>query len=260
MPSTRPLNLVEWSRGETVGLEGYTVSRRLLPAILLLVCQPFTAHAVDGVLEINLTCALNTGCFTGDSPGFPVTIGQRGSYRLTGNLQVENSDQTAIDVTPTLSLVTIDLNGFTILGSTICQGAPPQCSGTGSGVGVAAAVPDGRVVVRNGHIRGMGDAAVRIGSDGLVEDLLITSNGGNGIDCSLCVVRGNRVSFNGGSGIVVSTSSIVKENTMFRNVGFGMEAGASSGYVHNTMKFNTLGQVTGGVQVGPNVCDNSLCP
>ena len=32
------------------------------------------AYAVDGVLEINQTCAVNTGCFAGDAAAFPVTI------------------------------------------------------------------------------------------------------------------------------------------------------------------------------------------
>lgn len=29
---------------------------------------------------------MRTGCFTGDTPGYPVTLSQPGSYRLTGNL------------------------------------------------------------------------------------------------------------------------------------------------------------------------------
>ena len=32
------------------------------------------AFADEGVLEINQVCAVNTGCFVGDSAGFPVTI------------------------------------------------------------------------------------------------------------------------------------------------------------------------------------------
>ena len=33
-----------------------------------------TAVADDGVAEINQTCATMTGCFSGDTPGWPVTI------------------------------------------------------------------------------------------------------------------------------------------------------------------------------------------
>jgi hypothetical protein len=57
--------------------------------------------AGDGVLEINRACAVNTGCFSGDGPGFPVTIdGTAGkSYRLTGDL-----DLTALAETTAISI------------------------------------------------------------------------------------------------------------------------------------------------------------
>ncbi len=47
-----------------------------LPSFLLIVglsASPM-AWAVDGVLEINQACAVNTGCFAGDTAGFPVII------------------------------------------------------------------------------------------------------------------------------------------------------------------------------------------
>ena len=59
----------------------------LLPLIaLLLLALAGPALAVDGVVEINQTCAVQTGCFSGDTAGYPVTITQPGSYRLTSNL------------------------------------------------------------------------------------------------------------------------------------------------------------------------------
>jgi hypothetical protein len=54
--------------------------------LLLLLVVASRAVAIDGVLEINQTCAVNTGCFAGDAPGFPVTISATGSYELTSNL------------------------------------------------------------------------------------------------------------------------------------------------------------------------------
>ena len=59
-----------------------------LYTLLLLLALAGPALAVDGVLEINQTCAISTGCFPGDSPGFPVSVTQPGSYRLTGNLDL----------------------------------------------------------------------------------------------------------------------------------------------------------------------------
>ena len=42
--------------------------RILAPLLLLTLAIP--AFASDGVLEINQTCAVNTGCFAGDTAGF----------------------------------------------------------------------------------------------------------------------------------------------------------------------------------------------
>jgi hypothetical protein len=44
--------------------------RSILIFLLFLVLAG-PALAVDGVLEINQTCAVQTGCFAGDIPGFP---------------------------------------------------------------------------------------------------------------------------------------------------------------------------------------------
>jgi hypothetical protein len=51
--------------------------RSMLILLLLLFATP--ALAVDGVLEINQTCAVQTGCFSGDTAGFPVTISASGA-------------------------------------------------------------------------------------------------------------------------------------------------------------------------------------
>ena len=62
----------------------------LITLLLLALAGPVLA--VDGVLEINHTCAVQTGCFSGDTAGYPVTIdGTAGrSYRLTGDLIVRS--------------------------------------------------------------------------------------------------------------------------------------------------------------------------
>ena len=68
---------------------------RSVAAALLLLCAAPTL-AVDGVREINAVCAVNTGCFGGDTAGYPVTITTAGSYRLTGNLTF--TDATGRDI------------------------------------------------------------------------------------------------------------------------------------------------------------------
>ena len=89
---------------------------------LLLAALPDLATAAPGQLEINQTCATQTGCFPGDSPGFPVTIdGQAGrSYLLTSDLILPNASTDGIVVGTTS--VGIDLNNFEIVRSG-CEGA-----------------------------------------------------------------------------------------------------------------------------------------
>src|SRR5262245_9419341 len=91
------------------------------------------AHAVDGVVLISQTCAA-AGCFTGDVAGFPVTITQPGSYRLSSNLDVgtaaTSANITAVEIRA--NGVTLDLNGFTISGPATCTNG--VCTTTGSGI------------------------------------------------------------------------------------------------------------------------------
>jgi len=107
----------------------------LLSAVIALA---FPLYAVDGVVLINQSAALAGNLTPGDAPGFPVTISVSGSYRLSGNLTVPDANTTAILITA--ENVTIDLNGFSILGSTVCSGFPTSCSPTGSGHGITGGV------------------------------------------------------------------------------------------------------------------------
>src|SRR5213079_870780 len=99
--------------------------------------------------------ALAGGVTPGDAPGFPVTLSVAGSYRLSGNLTVPDENTNAIVVSA--DNVTIDLNGFSILGPVVCSGNPVSCNfttGTGTGVIVDGLHPNLTLV--NGTIRGMG--------------------------------------------------------------------------------------------------------
>ena len=49
----------------------------ILTLLIVLLAAPIVAS--DGVLEINQTCAVNTGCFEGDEAGFPVLMKTSGS-------------------------------------------------------------------------------------------------------------------------------------------------------------------------------------
>src|SRR5262245_52284714 len=85
---------------------------RLVCGLLVLTVVAITspALAVDGVIEINHAAAIAGGVTPGDGPGYPVTISQPGSYRLTGPLSP--SSVSAIRITA--SDVTLDLNEFRV--------------------------------------------------------------------------------------------------------------------------------------------------
>jgi hypothetical protein len=176
---------------------------RRFPLFLVLAATP--AAAADGVIEINQVRAEAGGVTPGDEPGFPVTLSEPGSYRLTGNLDVRNTENpentTAIDVPLAVSAfgVSIDLGGFAILGPVVCThtpGSPPSttcapASGTGRGVAGAA------FEVKNGTVMGMGSDGVRALH---VENVTAYGNGGIGIDGGATVVR-SRAMGNGSHGL-----------------------------------------------------------
>lgn len=306
---------------------------KISAAILLLVILSVPALGGDGVIEINQAAAEAGDVTPGDAPGFPVTISEAGSYRLTGNLTLPDENTTGIVIEA--SSVTIDLGGFAIIGPVECVTAPPAlgvaCSATGStgfeaGITVDLSSPAfiESTTLRNGTIRGVGGFAVlgvsgRIeGIDavsnavggilavGLVEGCAARRNGGpginvasgsvargnsvidngesgstaNGLDCSGCVIKDNAVRSNVGHGISCSSNCSIENNfssgnggagisadggslrgnTVSGNTGFGLEL-TGSGYAGNTIRFNGGGTVSGGVELGLNLCGtDTTCP
>ena len=171
--------------------------------------------AVDGVSEINQASVEASG-------GFPFEITQSGSYKLTGNLRVDDADTTAIWVRT--NYVTVDLNGFSILGPVECSSVgcsesgtgvwalfePPQPNDTGVMQCTIDSLPFGYtgVEVRNGVISGMGGNGIGPIARGRVESVRVLSNGGHGIEAVGSVVTGCVVAGNGLEGIAVSNSLI----------------------------------------------------
>jgi hypothetical protein len=195
-------------------------------------------YAVDGVVLINQNVALAGNVTPGDTPGFPVTISLPGSYKLSGNLTVPDANTTAIDITA--DSVTLDLNGFSIVGPTVCSGVPvTSCSPTGTGVGIHTGLPIG-VAISNGVIRGMGSVAIQADEGARIKEIRAISNGSGGIlnvngsveSCEALgnggtvgieasEVIGNFADFNAGSGII--TLSIAVNNRAFHNHGDGIQ-------------------------------------
>jgi len=184
-------------------------------------------RADDGRIEIDQTCAIETGCGPSDDPGFPITLSP-GSHVLTGNLQVSEPNTSAIFVVGARH-VWIDLGGFTIQGP--C--AEPCTPGIGSGVEGFG----GYATVRNGSIRGFALAGIDLrGDHSRIEDLLVSGNGFAGIRCDDgSLVRRVRAVRNAGRGITThqppastGIAIVFADNLADRNAGHGIEAGEGS--------------------------------
>jgi hypothetical protein len=213
---------------------------RTVPVLLLLLGLVGPALASDGVLEINQTCAVNTGCFPGDTAGFPVTIGAPGSYRLTSELLLTaDGDGILISVND----LTLDLNGFRIDGPSLC--APISCgTGTSDGIGVSSALVGQRVSVANGRVTGFSGSCVNLSGFAQVRGLTIQSCGGRGIEAGVgSIVVGNAVGNVGEEGLKLGPNSTFAHNTV---VGSAMS---------NASAFAVLG----GSPSAGNACEDETC-
>jgi hypothetical protein len=242
-----------------LGLMGVIAFRRRAQSTALAACALLAsgaAHAVDGVVLIDQNKAIAGNVTPGDAPGYPVTISQPGSYRLSGNLTVPNENTSGISVTA--GNVTIDMNGFAILGPVVCSGQPLACSPFGIGIGIGNMGSNAHhIAVRNGAVQGMG-WGIALDNDGHVIEKVrasgnrnygigilagvvihssATSNGSEGIRVTAAgTVSHNNVRFNGTNGIFVG-EGMVSHNTANNNGNFGI-ATSSALLSHNNASFN----------------------
>lgn len=215
------------------------------------------ASASDGVLEINQACAAQTGCFSGDTAGYPVTITSAGSYRLSGNLVVPDANTNGLLVSA--DDVSIDLVGFEIKGPVVCSGSSLSCTpfnASGAGVAVSALGSVSGLSVRDGSIRGMG-IGVQLGEQSEATNLRVRSNRSGGISVIAgSTVSANAIHQNGGGGIFVFGGSTVSRNSVYENGGDGIV----DGFGGSTIVGNTTYQNGGeGIEVyrGSTVSGNT---
>lgn len=246
--------------------------------------------AADGVIEINQARALAGGVTPGDLAGFPVTISQPGSYRLTSNLDRSGAALSARAIDIQSADVTLDLGGFAVLGAAVCTPVPVTgCTNTGNGDGIAAIGFD-NVTIRNGTVRGQPRSGVVIsGVDAVVEGVRAISNGRHGIDTTYAMVVGCEGSQNfedgivsGGTvqrsvargnrsdGIAVAVGHVVHSHALL-NGAFGLQTfNTISSYAHNIFVCNnSMGGCSNAAQVSnvtalqlsPNQCGtDDVCP
>ena len=191
-----------------------------LLSFLIVISYVPTAYAVDGVIEINQAC-VEFGCFSSDGPGFPITIENIGSYRLTSNIVNSNVNINTIEINVTG--VTLDLNGFRLAGFNLCgsstNGGVVTCSNSGSGIGID--INADNVAVENGHVAGMGDDC--ISSTGFtnarISNLTIDQCGSNGIESltgsridNVTILNSNSFGINAGFSATLVTNSFINRN------------------------------------------------
>ncbi len=209
--------------------------RRIMLWSLTLLIGAASAWAGDGVQEINQTCAVQTGCFPGDAPAFPVTIdGSAGkSYELTSDLIVPDAGTNGITISA--AYVGLDLNNFSIVRAG-CENATTNCTpDAGSGFGVRGLGSHPGLSVRNGTIAGLG-----IGIDGTNAEM-----------------RGLRVLWNRLGGISASGAFRVEQNTVYQNGGFGIDASGEGVVRGNTVRLNGGKGIDAG-GVGTNISGNAV--
>lgn len=190
----------------------------LLACAVLLAFTSTPAYAVDGVVLINQNTIINglPGCPGSNPGGFPIVICQPGSYKLSSNLIVTAGKADGIDMTS--GGVTLDLNGFAIIGPVTCvlNGTLSSCTGTGGrGIHVTlGAFIAQNFAIRNGTVGNFGtgiEMSPEIGLHGIVEEITADNNSADGMDVIASVVRRCNTSFNGQGGIT-ATGSTVTEN------------------------------------------------
>lgn len=203
------------------------------------------------VVALNESVAQAGAQFSGDSPGYPITLAIPGLYVLSGPLRPPQG-QSAIIVSA--HGVTIDLNGQSIayvFGCTLAANGATQCP-SGSTVGIKSTGPG--TTIRNGRIYGFTGAGIEI-REGIVENMLVdtnkvgikASNVGGPTGDMPSRISGTRVVRNLGSGII-TTSALIERSVL-------------SGNGQGTSGFGALlvdSMVIGNLNVGISNEDNAI--
>jgi hypothetical protein len=190
-----------------------------------------------------------TAIGSGNNVSFPIVINQSGSYKLTRNLTVPAGSHgilvgNGIDVT-------IDLNGFSLIGGATCSKA--GCAGPLTTVGIRVGNSSARII--NGAVNGF--SANGIGYDGaapyakltvdsvnvsrnfngivalylLATRVTASDNAHRGIQTSDGLVANSLAVGNGDAGIVVQVGSVQGNTALYNNQGFVLGAVAYDGNV-----------------------------
>jgi hypothetical protein len=109
-------------------------------------------------------------------------------------------------------------------------------------------------------------SARALGRGSTIKDNSASTNGSDGIYAGIVsVVVNDTTEENGGNGIYVAGGGSAQGNVSRLNTLYGLYLSGATldkpSYVGNTLSKNVVGQVIGGIEIGPNLCDGStVCP
>jgi hypothetical protein len=250
-------------------------TRTLIAAALIA-----SGSAAFAQAAINQNTALAGNVTPGDTAGFPVTLSQPGSYKLTSNLYVPKN---STGVSITAANVTLDLNGFSIIAPNTCyryaDNKRVTCDYAASSAGVFVGENAAGAMVRRGTVKGF-KQGVLLYTSASVEDITATFNEqgvsiignsgtfrlsginasynwGNGINIGngIGTLERSQSNYNGGKGIAITNSLLRNSFTLFNveaieNFSTGVEGGAGhavygtdngDGTGHNFYGFRSMG-------------------
>jgi hypothetical protein len=188
----------------------------LLPLLTPLILAAGLASPVQAQVLITQAKALAGGVTPGDAPGFPVTLSRRGSYRLTSNLTPPGRAN-AIEVrSPD---VTVDLNGFSVIGT---------FDNTANGIYAWPGGDGDSLTVLNGTIAGF-IYGIWAGQFAVVDNVRLVKN-----VIGAALSRGARVTrstiVENDDSVTVGCGSLIEHSTFYGNVdGPGFVGGCDGG-------------------------------
>ena len=216
------------------------------------------AQANNGVFAINDICDA-FGCFPGDTSGFPITITEPGSYRLTSNIVGFSTTTDVIQINS--DNVTLDLNGFSIIGPRTCTGDNDTlvCTNSGMTAHAVSAVSRKNIIVKNGTVKGFdtGISLTASASRGNLVENIHSSENEFGITVINGMVNNSVANRNLDTGINNGLFSrlIVKDSYASGNGNFSIIAiTCSNVYLSNNGADNCVNYTNG------STCGASLCP
>nr|WP_316641124.1 hypothetical protein [uncultured Roseateles sp.] len=214
-------------------------------------------HSAHAQATIDQAKVMAGGVTPGDGPGFPLTLSAPGTYKLTGNLIVPGGQDGILVSVPN---VTIDLNGFSIIGPGVCSrnagtGAVTCVGATGTkGIDANSQLggSDSATTIMNGTVRGfiqgiglqsgrlervnvMHNNGYGVTSGGviLVERCYAHMNASTGFSLTVARVTGSVSSMNGGSGFTgqANVRNLVQDSSALDNGIYGFYSLAVGGTI-----------------------------